>query len=62
MAPGFKLQMTYRDGQGSAVLPNTRQTHQFQERSTTKGPSHIGLHDNMEETPALCSIFNQAEN
>lgn len=62
MAAGFKLVMIYRDGQGSAVLPNTKQTHHFRNRAITMGPSHIELRDDMEETPTLCSIFNRVSN
>jgi len=59
MAAGFIVTMSYYDGHGSAVLPKTGQTHHFSNRTAQMGQSHIGLHDDMNETPTLRSIFDK---
>ncbi|KAE9325254.1 hypothetical protein PF008_g16915 [Phytophthora fragariae] len=60
MAEGFHVSMTYRDGQGDAVAPNTGIVHSLKHRETTKGPEHIGLTADMEESEELSRIFVQA--
>ncbi|KAE8988123.1 hypothetical protein PR001_g22134 [Phytophthora rubi] len=61
MAEGFHVSMTYRDGQGDAVAPNTGIVHSLKHRETTKGPEHIGLTADMEESEELSRIFAQTE-
>ncbi|KAG6617439.1 white protein [Phytophthora cinnamomi] len=61
MAEGFNVTMTYRDGQGDAVAPNTGIVHSLKHRETTKGPEHIGLTPDMEESEELNRIFAQTE-
>ncbi|GMF33371.1 unnamed protein product [Phytophthora fragariaefolia] len=61
MAEGFNVTMTYRDGQGEAVAPNTGIVHSLKHRETTKGPEHIGLTSEMEGSEKLRRIFSQTE-
>ncbi|KAG7388241.1 hypothetical protein PHYPSEUDO_012899 [Phytophthora pseudosyringae] len=61
MAEGFQVSMTYRDGQGDAVAPNTGIVHQLKHREATKGPDHIGLTAEMQESDELSKIFSQTE-
>jgi hypothetical protein len=61
MAEGFSVSMSYRDGQGDAVAPNTGIVHHLKHRATVKGPEHVGLTLEMEESAELRRIFAQTE-
>ncbi|POM58825.1 LOW QUALITY PROTEIN: Hypothetical protein PHPALM_36476 [Phytophthora palmivora] len=61
MAEGFKVSMTYRDGHGKAVAPNTGMVYQQSDRVAVMRESHIGLTSAMIVSTELRQIFDQTK-
>ncbi|POM73119.1 Hypothetical protein PHPALM_10062 [Phytophthora palmivora] len=61
MAEGFKVSMTYRDGHGKAVAPNTGMVYQQSDRVAVMRESHIGLTPAMIVSTELRQIFDQTK-